>query len=120
MKQLIGMQKCSRSHLQEPGSSIEHLQLSPGEHGRWSVRSVGKHPAYISRPPQCAIVHEEGDTVIAAKRKHLGVIVILFAVNSVKQTGKLHEQNHVDIPLLIMFTKFVYHRSSGHNPIFEQ
>lgn len=56
----------SPPHRQEPGSSVQALQLGPGKHGRRCVCPVGENLVHVGGPPQRAVVHQEGDAIVAA------------------------------------------------------
>lgn len=51
--------------MQEPRASIQHLQFSPGEHGRWHACAVGEDLADVGGPPQGLVMHEERHAIEA-------------------------------------------------------
>lgn len=54
------------THLQEPLSSVELLQVSPVEHGGVLVGPLWKHLLHVGCSPESLVVHQEGHPIIAA------------------------------------------------------
>lgn len=54
------------THLQEPLSSVELLQVSPVEHGGVLVGPLWKHLLHVGCSPESLVMHQKGHPIIAA------------------------------------------------------